>query len=126
MISVCETPHEIRDEKQRKCCHIVEVCRWILGVVFAQTFGALDGILFVADLLQECCLFRLGVGKIGVVLCGDLIQRRFREELLYIAREPVSILVGMALIVLFSMDSRWRFPLLTAKQDLAGFGSGTL
>jgi len=50
----------------------------------------------------------------------------FREELLYIAREPVSILVGMALIVLFSMDSRWRFPLLTAKQDLAGFGSGTL
>ena len=50
----------------------------------------------------------------------------FREELLYIAREPVSILIGMALIVLFSMDSRWRFPLLTAKQDLAGFGSGTL
>ena len=50
----------------------------------------------------------------------------FREELLYIAREPVSILIGMALIVLFSIDSRWRFPLLTAKQDLAGFGSGTL
>ena len=50
----------------------------------------------------------------------------FREELLYIAREPVSILIGMALIVLFSMDSRWQFPLLTAKQDLAGFGSGTL
>jgi len=50
----------------------------------------------------------------------------FREELLYIAREPVSILIGMALIVLFSMNSRWRFPLLTAKQDLAGFGSGTL
>ena len=50
----------------------------------------------------------------------------FHEALLYIAKEPVSILVGMALIVLFSMDSRWRFPLLTAKQDLAGFGSGTL
>ena len=50
----------------------------------------------------------------------------FREELLYIAREPVSILGRHGLIVLFSMDSRWRFPLLTAKQDLAGFGSGTL
>jgi len=50
----------------------------------------------------------------------------FREALLYIAREPVSILAGMALIVLFRMDSRLRFPLLTAKQDLAGFGSGTL
>ena len=50
----------------------------------------------------------------------------FREELLYIAREPVSILIGMALIVLFRMDSRMPFPLLTAKQDLAGLGSGTL
>ena len=50
----------------------------------------------------------------------------FREALLYIAKKPVSILVGMALIVLFSMDSRWRFPLLTAKQDLTGFTSGTL
>ena len=50
----------------------------------------------------------------------------FREELLYIARELVSILAGIALIVLFRMDSRLRFPLLTAKQDLAGFGSRTL
>ena len=50
----------------------------------------------------------------------------FREELLCIARELVSILVGMALIVLFRMDSRLRFPLLTAKQELAGLGSGTL
>ena len=50
----------------------------------------------------------------------------FRKELLCIARELVSILVGIALSVLFRMDSRLRFPLLTAKQDLAGFGSGTL
>ena len=50
----------------------------------------------------------------------------FRAELLCIAREPVSILAGIALIVLFRMDSRLRFPLLTAKQELAGLGSGTL
>ena len=31
-----------------------------------------------------------------------------------------------ALIVLFRMDNRLRFPLLTAKQDLTGFSSGTL
>ena len=50
----------------------------------------------------------------------------FRAALLYIASAPVSILAYMALIVLFRMDSRMPFPLLTAKQDLAGFGSGTL
>ena len=50
----------------------------------------------------------------------------FRAALLYIAKEAVSILAGIALIVLFRMDSRMPFPLLTAKQDLAGLGSGTL
>ena len=50
----------------------------------------------------------------------------FRAELLYIASAPASILTGIALIVLFRMDNRLRFPLLTAKQDLAGFGSRTL
>ena len=50
----------------------------------------------------------------------------FRAELLYIASAPASILTGIALIVLFRMDNRLRFPLLTAKQDLTGFTSGTL
>ena len=50
----------------------------------------------------------------------------FRAELLYIASAPASILTGIALIVLFRMDNRLRFPLLTAKQDLTGFSSGTL
>ena len=50
-----------------------------LRVVLAQTFGALDRVFFVTDLLQEGGLLRLGVGKVGVVLGVDLVQRRFRN-----------------------------------------------
>src|SRR5699024_5998012 len=50
-----------------------------LRVVFAQTFGALDGVLFIPDLFEEGRLFGLGVGKAGLVFRVDLVQGRLRD-----------------------------------------------
>ena len=50
-----------------------------LGVVLAQTFRALDGVFLIADLLEEGGLLGLGVGEIGAVFRGDLVQRRLRD-----------------------------------------------
>ena len=46
-----------------------------LGVVLAQTFGALDRVLFALNAAQDIGLFRLGVGEEGLILRVDLVQR---------------------------------------------------
>ena len=50
-----------------------------LGVVLAQTFRALDRVLFVLDAAQDISLFRLSVGEVGLVLRVDLVQRRLGD-----------------------------------------------
>ena len=48
-----------------------------LGVVLAQTFRALDRVLFALNAAQDVGLFRFGVGEEGLILRVDLVQRRF-------------------------------------------------
>ncbi len=50
-----------------------------LGVILAQTFGALYRVLFALNAAQDVCLFRLGIGEEGLVLRVDFVQRRFRN-----------------------------------------------
>ncbi len=57
------------------CCEVHH-----LGLVFTETLAALNGVLLLAYLLDEIVLFNLVVGKIDLVFCGDLIQRRFRDK----------------------------------------------
>ena len=47
--------------------------------VFAQTFGSLDRKLLAVDPLHDIGLFRLGIGKVGLIFGVDLIQRGFRD-----------------------------------------------
>ena len=56
-----------------------------VGLIFAKTFGALEGVFLALKLFENFFLLGLVIGKIYVVTASDLKEGRFRNKRLFLS-----------------------------------------